>query len=113
MSALAARLPGQALTGARNGMPGFHDYSVYRGTKTLEVELPFECPGGCGRRLESLHHGACAVCRGEGFCEPARCGQCGYKAGSRNHRIICGGEAGTARKHVRRQGRPPGTRGVS
>jgi hypothetical protein len=48
----------------RNGMPGFHDYTVYRGEKPLEVELPYECPGGCGRRMETLRFGMCAVCRG-------------------------------------------------
>jgi hypothetical protein len=37
---------------------------VYRGKRPLEVECPFLCPGGCGRRLESLQYGPCAVCRG-------------------------------------------------
>lgn len=54
-------------TGSRsNGRPGLGRY-VYRGTKTLEVELPFECEGGCGRRMEkvgrAVHGGLCAVCR--------------------------------------------------
>jgi hypothetical protein len=53
-------------TGARNGMPGFHDYSVYRGSKPLEVELPYECEGGCGRRVSGRGSDPkmCAVCRG-------------------------------------------------
>lgn len=51
--------------GVRNGMPGFHDYT-YRGKLTLEVELLYKCPGGCGRRMESDRFGLCAVCRAAG-----------------------------------------------
>ncbi len=96
----------QAGPGARNGMPGFRDYT-YRGEKTLEAELPYECEGGCGRRLETDRWPRCAVCRGGTYYEPGECSQCGYKPGSRNCRIICGGEAGAPR---RRQHRGPGLR---
>lgn len=57
--ALPATLPGG---GTRNGMPGFHDYGVYRGKLPLAVELPYECQGGCDRRCAKPDE-ICAVCR--------------------------------------------------
>lgn len=49
----------------RNGLRNPHDYT-YRGTRTLETELPYECGGGCGRRVERAPNQGllCAVCRG-------------------------------------------------
>ena len=87
-------------TGARNGLEGArHDYT-YRGKLTLEAELPFECPAGCGRRMESLRFGPCAVCRGT-WREPVPvpgperakrllCKSCGYHTRSLGHRVSCG-----------------------
>lgn len=59
---VSGTLPGG---GARNGLPDQPGY-VYRGKLPLEVELPFLCEGGCGRRLEIKPGpcmGRCAVCR--------------------------------------------------
>ena len=91
-----------AATGVRNGMPGFHDYG-YRGHLTLADELPYLCPGGCGRRCKKPGE-TCAVCRGtwpdtgpsagqghRSDLDPSRCARCGYKAGAKNCRLLCGG----------------------
>lgn len=44
----------------RNGIPArLYDY---RGTETLEAELPYLCDGDCGRRRAKP--GLCAVCSG-------------------------------------------------
>jgi hypothetical protein len=77
------------LTGARNGLPerSAHDWT-YRGELPLEVELPYECAGRCGRRCSKPER--CAVCRGEKYYEPSKCPRCGRKPGSRNCRILGG-----------------------
>jgi hypothetical protein len=75
--------------GARNGLPGFHDYA-YRGAKPLVAELQFLCEAGCGRRLETNRFQPCAVCRGTEYHPPGKCARCGYKPGSRNCRALCG-----------------------
>lgn len=76
--------------GVRNGLEVKVSSYVYRGDKPLEVECPYECPGGCGRRLETLQWGACAVCRGTKYYEPGKCQRCGYKPGGRNCKTLCG-----------------------
>jgi hypothetical protein len=82
-------------SGAVNGLGGPHDYTVYRGKKPLEVELPYECAGGCGRRMEKISNvpgGRCAVCRGawERDAERNRCRECGYHRGNASHKVLCG-----------------------
>src|SRR5271155_3629348 len=65
MRDVPALMPGTLPGGGhRNGMPGYRDYSVYRGKLPLEVELPYVCADGCGRRMESDRWPVCAVCRG-------------------------------------------------
>jgi hypothetical protein len=87
-------------TGARNGLDREpHDWT-YRGKLTLEAELPYECAAGCGRRMDrtNMNGGICATCRGVHFHPPGKCEVCGYKPGSKNHRVLCGSEDGPVRK---------------
>jgi hypothetical protein len=85
-------------SGRRNGLETRPRDYTYRGWKTLEVECPVLCDGGCGRRLTGTQgETTCAVCRGVRYYQPAQCERCGYKPGSRNCRILCQGEAGQIR----------------